>query len=401
MSPPNPSQPNPRPATRGLRTTGIVVAVVLIAVVAIGLTQRARSSTKLREWTDANATPTVTIVAPQPLGAAAGLLLPGRLEAYAQAPIYARASGYLKSWKVDIGTPVKAGQLLAEIETPDLDQQLAQAKADLAKAEADAALAKTTAKRWQAMLGTDAVSTQEVDEKTGDYAAKQAAVKAARANVERLAATQGFQRIIAPFDGVVTSRSTDVGALISAGGGSGPQLFTVADTQKLRVYVQVPQSFMPSIAVGQSAKLTLPEYPGRTFEAKIASTARAVNAMSGATLVQLAVDNRDGALLPGSYADVSIDLPGAARGTAIPASSLVFDSSGTHVAVLGTNNTVQMKPVAITRDLGKTLEVDGLSAGDQVIDSPPDSLKEGDAIRIAEKPQAAPAAEKNDASKKS
>lgn len=402
---PTDTPPIQHPSPRGLRTAGIVALVVLIAIVALGLAQRARSNAKMRDWTDRNAIPTVTVVPPQALGGAAALQLPGRLEAYAQAPIYARASGYLKSWKADIGTPVKAGQLLAEIETPDLDQALAQARADLAKAEADAALAQTTAKRWQAMLGTDAVSQQEVDEKTGDYAAKQAAVNAARANVERLAATQGFQRVVAPFDGIVTARSTDVGALINAGGGSGPELFTVADTHRLRVYVQVPQTYVPLIRIGQSAKLSVPEYPGRSFEAKIESTARAISASSGATLVQMVVDNQDGALLPGGYADVSIDLPGATKGSSIPASSLIFDGSGTHVALLDADGKVRMKSVSITRDLGKTLEVDGLAAGDRIIDSPPDSLVEGDAVQIAEKPAepapgAAPA-EKKDAAKKS
>jgi RND family efflux transporter MFP subunit len=371
---------------RGLRTGGILIAVVLVAIVAIGLTQRARSSSQLRDWTDANALPVVATVQPQPLGAGAALQLPGRLEAYASAPIYARTSGYLKDWKVDIGAHVKAGQLLAEIETPDVDQQLAQARADLAKAKADAELAKTTAARWQAMLGSDAVSKQEVDEKLGDYAAKQAAESAARANVERLSATQGFQRIVAPFDGVVTSRSTDVGALISAGGGSGPELFTVADTHKLRVYVQVPQRYVPAIRAGQTATMTVPEYPGREFEAKIETTAHAISAASGGTLVQLAVDNADGTLLPGGYADVSLALTGGSRGASVPASCLIFDGSGMHVALLGADNKVKMTPIEITRDLGKTVEVAGLQSGDRIIDSPSDSLRDGDRVRLAEKP---------------
>lgn len=386
MSPTKPPATTPRPVPRGLRTGGIVIAVVLVAIVAIGLTQRARSSSELRDWTDANALPVVATVQPQPLGAGAALQLPGRLEAYASAPIHARTSGYLKDWKVDIGAHVKAGQLLAEIETPDVDQQLAQARADLAKAKADAELAKTTAARWQAMLGTDAVSKQEVDEKLGDYAAKQAAENAARANVERLSATQGFQRIVAPFDGVVTSRSTDVGALISAGGGSGPELFTVADTHKLRVYVQVPQRYVPAIRAGQTATMTVPEYPGREFEAKIETTAHAISAASGGTLVQLAVDNADGTLLPGGYADVSLALPGGGRGASVPASCLIFDGSGMHVALLGADDKVKMTPIEITRDLGKTVEVAGLQSGDRIIDSPPDSLRDGDRVRLADQP---------------
>jgi len=369
-------------APRSLRTAGIVGAAVFVAIVAIGLTTRARSASELRVWTEENAIPTVAVVDPQPAGSVASLRLPGRLQAYAQAPIYARASGYLKSWKVDIGTSVKAGQVLAEIETPDLDQQLAQARADLARAEADAELAASTARRWQSMLGTDAVSQQEVDEKTGDAAAKQAAVRSARANLERLIATQGFNRVLAPFDGVITARNTDIGALISASA-SGTPLFTIADTHKLRAYVQVPQVYMPSIQVGQLAQLTVPEYPGRTFEARIESTARAVSASSGAILVQMVVDNADGALLAGGYADVSLALSGEARGSSVPASALIFDAKGLHVATLGADNKVTMRPITITRDLGKVVEVAGLDAGTRVIDSPPDALLDGDVVRVA------------------
>lgn len=371
-------------APRGLRTAAIVAAVVLLAIVAIGLTTRARSASELRASTAENAIPTVAVVQPQPLGAAAALQLPGRLEAYAQAPLYARASGYLKRWTVDIGAPVKAGQVLAEIETPELDQQLAQARADLAKAEADAELARSTAKRWQSMLGTDAVSKQEVDEKTGDAAVKDAAAQSARANLERLVATQGFKRVVAPFDGVVTARNTDVGALISAGGGN--PLFIVADTQRLRLYAQVPQVYVPSIQIGQAATLSVPEQPGRRFDARIESMARAVSAASGGALVQMVVDNADGALLPGGYADVSLALPGRAIGATIPASTLVFNADGMQVATLGADDKVAMKPVTITRDLGKVVEVSGLEPGTRIIDSPPDSLLEGDTVRIAEKP---------------
>ncbi|WP_020649072.1 efflux RND transporter periplasmic adaptor subunit [Solimonas variicoloris] len=371
-------------APRGLRTAAIVAAIVLLAIVAIGLTTRARSASELRAWTAENAIPTVAVVQPQPLGAAAALQLPGRLEAYAQAPLYARASGYLKRWTVDIGAPVKAGQVLAEIETPELDQQLAQARADLAKAEADAELARSTAKRWQSMLGTDAVSKQEVDEKTGDAAVKDAAAQSARANLERLVATQGFKRVVAPFDGVVTARNTDVGALITAGGGS--PLFIVADTQRLRLYAQVPQVYVPSIQIGQAATLSVPEQPGRHFDARIESMARAVSATSGGALVQMVVDNADGALLPGGYADVSLELPGRAVGATIPASTLIFNADGMQVATLGADGKVAMKPVTITRDLGKVVEVSGLDDGARIIDSPPDSLLEGDPVRVAEKP---------------
>src|ERR1051325_5000110 len=272
-----PHTPRPVPVHR-LRRAGIIGAVVVVAVVAAGVVTRANDARKLKDWTDQQAVPTVSVVQVERSAAGASLDLPGRLEAYARAPIYARVSGYLKSWKVDIGAPVKAGQLLAEIETPDLDQQLLQAKADLASAEANAALAATTAKRWQAMLGSDSVSRQEVDEKTGDFTAKQAIAKAAKANVDRIEALKGFTRLIAPFDGMVTARETDVGALINAGSGSGPELFVVSDVRKLRVYVRVPQNYAPSIKPGAIATLSLPEYPGRTFQARVEASAGAVAA---------------------------------------------------------------------------------------------------------------------------
>ncbi|MEW6465949.1 MAG: efflux RND transporter periplasmic adaptor subunit [Pseudomonadota bacterium] len=379
MSPPD--TPVPPAAPRGLRSAAIVAALVLLVIVAIGLTTRARSSAELRAWTEENAVPTVAVVAPQPLAAAATLQLPGRLEAYARASIYARAGGYLKRWHADIGAAVKAGQVLAEIETPELDQQLAQARADLLRAEADAELARLTAERWQSMRGTDAVSKQEIDEKVGDAAAKAAAVRSAQANLDRLIAMQGFQRVLAPFDGIITARNTDVGALIVAGGGE--PLFTIADTRRLRLYVQVPQVYMPSIEIGQAATVTVPEHPGRVFTAKIDRSARAVSAGSGGTLVQMVVGNADGALLPGGYADVSIELPGRAEGAAVPASALIFDADGVQVAVVGEGDKVLMKPVTIVRDLGKVVEVSGVAPGDRLIDSPPDSLLAGDVVRLA------------------
>lgn len=369
-----------------LKRIGAVAAIAAAAIVTTGLAQRSHRHDELEAWTAAQALPTVTLIQPQALGEASSLLLPGRIEAYARAAIRARASGYLKAWHYDIGAHVKAGAVLAEIETPDLDQQLLQARADLASAEANAALAETTARRWQTMLGTDAVSAQELDEKTGALAARQAAVKAARANVDRLMAMQGFRRVVAPFDGVVTSRSTDVGALIDAGGGTGPELFSVADTRRLRVYVQLAQNYAPSVHVGEQTELTVPEHPGRLFKATIESAANAVNASSGATLVQLAVDNSDGALLPGGYASVRIALKGdgSGNGAAVPASCLIFDASGLHVAVLGQDSKVAMREVTIRRDLGKTVEITGLAADDRVIDNPPDALAAGDAVQLAQ-----------------
>jgi RND family efflux transporter MFP subunit len=369
---------------RKLRITGFVAALIAAVIVVSGLVTRASGNAQLREWTDAQAVPTVAVVAPGNQGAAAKLDLPGRLQAYARAPIYARVSGYLKDWKVDIGAHVKAGQLLAEIETPDLDQQLLQAKADLASAQANAALAATTAKRWKSMLGSDSVSKQEVDEKTGDLTTKQALVKAARANVDREQALKSFTRIVAPFDGIVTARQTDVGALINVGAGTGQELFVVADTRKLRVYVDVPQNYVPSIPQGTRATISVPEHPGKTYTATVESSAHAVNAASGTTLMQLAVDNAKGELMAGGFANVSLDLPRDATALNVPASALIFDKAGLRVATVGADDKVLLKTVTITRDLGDVIELgSGISADDRVIESPPDGVADGDPVRVA------------------
>lgn len=372
---------------RNLRIAGIVLVVLALAIVVNGLVTRASGNARLREWTNTQAVPTVAVIAPASQGDAGTLDLPGRLEAYSRAPLYARVSGYLKSWKADIGTPVKGGQLLAEIEAPDLDQQLLQAKADLATAQANAALAGTTAKRWQSMLGTDSVSKQEVDEKTGDFSAKQAMVKAAQANVDRIQALEGFTRIVAPFDGIVTARNTDVGALINVGGAVGQELFVVSDTKKLRVYVSVPQTYVPSIPPGTKASITVPEHPGKKYAATVESSSQSVNVGSGSTLMQLGVDNANGELLPGGFAQVSLDLPTNANVLNVPASALLFDASGLRVATVNSDNTVVLKKVTIARDLGQVIEIgSGLAANDRVIESPPDGVADGDAVHVAEPP---------------
>jgi RND family efflux transporter MFP subunit len=359
---------------------------VAVGIVVLGVTTRATDAHKLKTWTDEQAIPSVAVVDPEPGTAGNGLELPGRLEAYSRAPIFARINGYLKDWKVDIGTPVKSGQLLAEIDTPDLDQQLLQAKADYASSQANQALAAITAKRWQSMLGSDSVSKQEVDEKTGDLTAKTALANAAKANLDRLQATKAFARIIAPFDGIVTARNTDVGQLINIGGATGQELFTVSDVRKLRVYVQVPQNYVPSIKQGSVATLTVPEHPGQIFKATVESSAQAVNATSGSTLVQLSVDNADSQLMPGAFANVKFDLPISATALRVPASALIFDNQGLRVATVSADNKVEFKTVTIARDYGKSVEIGaGVAKGDRVIESPPDGLSNGDPVKIADK----------------
>ncbi|MGY4641547.1 efflux RND transporter periplasmic adaptor subunit [Pseudomonas sp. TE24901] len=365
----------------------IVGGVVVVAIVGVGIGVRANESRDLKTWTDAQALPSVKLIKPLVQAQGPVLNLPGRMEAYSRASIFARVNGYLKSWNVDIGTRVKAGQVLAEIDTPELDQQLLQARATLASAQADAHLAETTAKRWQAMLATDSVSRQDVDERTGDLTAKQAKVAAAKANVDQLVATKGFQRLVAPFAGVVTARSTDVGALISAGGAAGKELFAVADVSRLRVYVQVPQTFSPQIREGTTARLSVPEYRGETFTGKVIATADAVNAASGSTLVQLLVDNPGGRLLPGGYTSVQFDLPVQADVLRVPSSALVFDDHGMRVATLDSTDHVRFKTVSIARDFGDSVEIaSGLQANERVIDTPPDGLADNDAVQLADAP---------------
>ncbi|SDA23723.1 RND family efflux transporter, MFP subunit [Nitrosospira sp. Nsp18] len=399
-----PETPVEEASPRKVRLAVIVAAIIVTIIVITGLVMRKSDDKQLREWTDDQAIPTVALIKPGKRGNVATLDLPGRLEAFSSASLYARVSGYLKSWKVDIGKPVKAGQLLAEIETPDLDQQLLQAKADLASAEATAALAEITAKRWQSLLDSRYVSNQAVDEKNGDFRTKQALAESARANVHRLKTLKNFARIVAPFDGIITARGTDIGALINGGsgsgigpgagngtgmgpgstGGMGQELFQISNTRRLRVYVNVPQTYVPSIHADTQAKITVPERPGQTYIATVASSAQAVDIASGSTLMQILVDNEKGELLPGAFANVSFDLPGNVAVLSVPASALMFDRAGLRVATVGPDNKVVLKPVTIMRDLGKIIELgSGLAPDDNVIESPPDGIADGDTVRIA------------------
>lgn len=377
--------PTTAPSRRKLVAAGVIGVLIALGVVAAGITLRAVDARKLKTWTDAQAVPTVSLIEPTSDPKGPSLQLPGRLEAYSQAPIFARVNGYLKSWTVDIGAPVKTGQLLAEIETPELDQQILQARADLQTAQANAVVAGTTAKRWQALSGTDSVAQQDVDLRTADYAAKEAIVASAKANVERLVATKGFARIVAPFDGMVTARDTDVGALINAGsGGVGQELFSVSEVKQLRVYAQVPQNYAPSIHIGTTATLTVPEYPNQQFSARVVASADSVSSGSGTTLVQLLVDNSNGKLMPGGFASLNFTLPVAADSLRIPASALVFDGRGVSLATLGESSHVLFKKVKINRDFGDSVEIgSGITASDRVIDTPPDGLVDGETVHVA------------------
>lgn len=366
---------------RIVRKGSLIAALVAIAIVAYGLTIRAKESEALRQWTDDQAIPSVALVSPVSDSSARTLELPARLEAFARAPIYARVSGYLKQWNADIGSKVRTGQVLGEIETPDLDQQLLQARADVATAKVNAELAGTTATRWQSMLNTDSVSRQEVDERVGDYAAKQAILQAAQANLDRMQATKGFTRLVAPFDGVVTARATDIGALINAGD-AGQPLFVVSDTRKLRLYVNVPQNYVPSIGKDTVAKVSIPGRPGTVYTARLVASAQAVDAASGTTLFQFLVPNEGGELLPGGFARASLELSANVATLSIPASALIMRQDGMKVAVVDANDKVVLKPVTIARDLGRTLEISaGIEAGDRLVDSPADDIADGMQVR--------------------
>jgi len=366
-----------------LKRAGLIGIAAVVVVVGLGATTRIFAKQELTDWTAEQATPTVSAFHPTMDGGQRTLSLPGSVEAWSQAPVFARTNGYLKAWYADIGTQVKAGEVLAEIDTPDVDQQVEAATADLATAQAQLKLADTTARRWDRLVAQDAVSKQDAEQKRSDLAVKRAMANAALANVDRLRTLQGFRRIVAPFDGVVTGRATDVGALIASGNAAARPLFTVADMAKMRIYVHVPQIYSANIKPGMSAKLVLPEYPGRTFEAKLVGTSQSVNDTTGSMLVQLVAENPEGLLKPGSYAQVSFDLPSSGSAVLVPASALLFRPQGMTVALIDGSGRVKLKVVKIARDDGAKVEIaSGLSPSDLVVDSPPDALADGDQVRV-------------------
>jgi len=376
----------------GARRLGRVSAVLGIAAVVVlvwtGLSAH-HSSAGLEESTEASAVITVATTRPAAQSELSELILPGNIQANYEAPIYARTSGYLQRWLVDIGTPVKAGQLLAEIESPEVDSQLRQTKADLATAEANRKIADLTAERWRNLRVTDSVSKQEADEKIASASSSDAQMQAARANVQRLSELSGFEKVVAPFDGVVTARNTDIGRLIAAGENTGPALFRVADMHRLRLYVTVPQTYAAAMKAGLKADLLFPDRPGKMYEATLDSTSSAIDASTRTLLAQLVIDNKNGELLPGAYAEVHFKLPPGAGGVSykLPANVLLFRSDGLHVGTVDANSHVVLKLVEVGRDYGSDIEiVHGLDANDNVILSPPDSLTDGVAVRLAAAP---------------
>jgi RND family efflux transporter MFP subunit len=373
------------PARHRLRLAGGVFVLIAVSVVAFGTVSRARQGSRLHDLTEAQAVPIVAIAAPAHVENVEGLDLPGRLEGYISAPIYARVPGYLKSWNHDIGAKVKAGDVLAEIDTPDLDQQLMQARADLGVSQANAKLAQISAERWQSLSGTDAVAKQDVDTRNFTLNANMAQVKAAQANVDRLVAEEDFKHLVAPFDGIVTARETDIGALINVGAAGGAELFVVSETSKLRVYVNVPQNYVPSVPSGTQATIRVPEHPGKTFTGTVEASAQSVNPSSGTTLMQIIVDNSAGELMPGDYASIHLQTAGSRTALSVPSSALIFDAKGLSIATVGADNRVLIKPVTIERDLGAVVELaSGLAPNDRVIVNPPDGIDTGAEVRLAE-----------------
>jgi len=384
MSPPDRTAEQASPSS--LRKAGIIFLVIVVAVVAYGLVSRAAENTRLRDLTEAQAIPDVAVEVPGQAAPGNGIDLPGRLEAFVRAPIYARVPGYLKNWRYDIGAKVKAGEVLAEIDTPDLDQQLMQARADLNVAEANAKLAEITAKRWQSLSGTDAVAKQDVDQRTFTWNANIAQVKSAQANVDRLLAEAGFKRLVAPFDGIVTARETDVGSLINAGATGGAELFVVSETRKLRVYVNVPQNLVPSVPSGTPVTIRVPEHPGKSYSGRVEASSQSVTPSTGTTLMQVIVDNAAGELMPGDYASIHLQTASGGEALSVPSSALVFDARGLSIAVVGADDRVTVKPVVIQRDLGAVVEIaSGLDATDRVIQNPPDGVVTGALVRVVSK----------------
>jgi len=366
-----------------LWTSAVVFTLIAAGIVINGLHVRSTDAAQLKANTEKQALTVVSVISPTPATEAGLLSLPGRFEA-PRAPIYARVSGYLKSWKTEIGTPVKAGQLLAEIDTPDLDQQILQAKAELATTQANAALSENTAKRWKSLEAANFVSSQAVEEKVGDYNAKLAAVNASQANVNRLLSMKNFARIVSPFDGVVTARNTEVGALINTVSDPGRELFVVTNTKRLRLYVSISQNQVLSIRQGSKAKFTVPSQPGKVFTASVVNMSQAINSSSGSMLVQLAAENARDDFLSGGFASVSFDIDAAADRYTLPPSALIFSKAGIAVATVNAQNKVELKTIVIARDHGSKVEIlSGIQASDKVIENPPDGVAQGDVVQIS------------------
>lgn len=367
-----------------VRRYSLILLAVALALGVWGEVSRVLARAALRKETVEAAVPTVITTTPSRTTLGEELVLPGSVQAYTEAPIYARTSGYLKEWRVDIGSPVTKGQLLAEIDAPEIDQQYAQAQADLATARANEALSNSTNVRWKGLLATESVSKQDADEKAGDAAAKKAAAESAAANVARLRELESFKRVMAPFNGVITARNTDIGALINAGQSAGTELFRIADTHKLRIYVQVPEAYAAVTGPGLEADLRFAEQPRGVFTAKAVRTSNALDPTLRTLQVELELDNASHAVFPGAYAEVHFKLPASGEALRLPANTVLFRAQGLQVATVDGQRHVKLKNIVQGRDFGNTIEVlSGIEPDETVILNPPDSLTDGVLVRIA------------------
>lgn len=363
----------------------LILLIVALILAVWGVVSRVYSRDELGKETAQEAVPVVLVEKPSMSPPSEDLVLPGSVQAFVEAPIFARTSGYLRTWYTDIGDAVKKGQLMAEIDTPEVDQQLRQSVADLATAEANANLARTTDVRWKGLLANEAVSQQDADTRAGEAAASQAQAASARANVARLRELESFKRIVAPFDGVVTARNTDIGALITAGQTAGNALFRVADTEKLRIYIDVPEPYAPQTKPGITVQLRFNEHPGKNYPATLVRTARALDPTLRTLRVELQVDNSQGELFPGAYTEAHFKLPGSSSTYRVPATALIFRARGLQIATVGADNKARLRSIVQGRDFGTSVEVlSGISANDQVVINPPDSLSDGGTVRIAQ-----------------
>src|SRR5438876_1628354 len=371
------------------RKTWVVLTIALIVVATLlvsGIWSRVKARNTLNQETARAALPSVSVVSPKQTAPAEEIILPGNVEPYISSPIYSRTNGYLKKWYVDIGARVKQGQLLAVIDTPEVDQQLQQSLSNLNTAKANLALAQITRNRYQGLLRSNAVSQQDVDNAVGTYNANEAIVQANQANVKQLEALQSFEKIYAPFDGIVTARNTDIGDLINAGSGGGTKtdLFHIAQPGKLRVYVNVPQEYSQGIKAGMTADLSLAEFPDRKFQGKLVRTASAINVTTRTLLVEIEVDNFSGTLLTGSYAEVHLKIPTQASTLVLPVNALLFRTEGLRVGVVKDGKVV-LTAVTPGRDFGNQIEVvSGLKPDDQVIINPPDSIVSGQQVQVVQ-----------------
>jgi RND family efflux transporter MFP subunit len=374
----------------------LVIAAIAVALAAFGIVPRLRARQILREQTNRAALPAVSVVSPVRGNPAEEVILPGNIQAFIDAPIYARTNGYLKHWYFDIGSHVKKGQLLAEIESPEVDRQLEQAKEDLRTEQANLELAQITAKRYVDLFKTDSVAKQDVDNAVQTAAARVATVKSAQANVQRLQQLVDFEKIYVPFDGVITARNTDIGQLIDSGSSGGPtrELFHIAAIDRLRVFVQVPQVYSHVAVPGLGADLTLPEMPGRRFPGTLVRTARAIDPGTRTLTVEVDVVNSTGLLFPGAYTEIHFKMRSATPSLVIPATSLIFRSQGPQVPVVDQSNRVHLLAVTLGKDFGNTVEVlTGLPADSRIVANPPDSLVDGEMVRIVQPKRSETAAE--------